>query len=60
MTGYGMPPTVRCPGCHQPVEIDHQVHCTLDGTKLYVPIQNETSALAEHMDECPNVERSEK
>jgi hypothetical protein len=60
MTSYGMSPTVRCPGCTQAIEIDHQVHRTLDGNKLYVPIQSETSALAEHMDECPNVERGEQ
>jgi hypothetical protein len=50
-----MPPTVRCPGCAEAVEIEHQVHRTLDGRTLYVPIQSEHDALLNHMDRCPAV-----
>lgn len=56
MTTYGMPPTVRCPGCTGEVQIEHEVHRTLDGRTLYVPRQTEHDALLQHMDMCPNVQ----
>jgi hypothetical protein len=57
---YGMPPTVRCPGCAQPVEIGHEAHRTLQGITVYVPTETEADALLRHMDVCPNIERSEQ
>jgi hypothetical protein len=42
---HGMPPTVRCPGCFEAVEVEHQTHTTLDGRTIYVPTQTEHAAL---------------
>lgn len=56
MTTYGMPPVVRCPGCAGAVQIEHEVHRTLDGTTLYIPTQSEADALLRHMDACPRVQ----
>jgi hypothetical protein len=57
---YDFPPVVHCPGCAQPVEIGTEGHRTLSGIMIYVPLETEAEALLRHMDECPNIERSEQ
>jgi hypothetical protein len=48
------PPTVTCPGCAEPVEVEHERLTNGMGERLgYIATQTEHDALLDHIDYCP-------